>query len=514
MSIRPTIFISAVSKELKSARQLVANTLQFLGYEPVWQDVFGTGQGDLRAMLREKIDGCKGVVQLVGGCYGAESGTPDETFGRVSYTQYEALYARQQGKKVWYLLLDTKFPRDPHEAEPEELQKLHAAYRLKLQQDMHLFHPLASEDALKTSVLQMRDELNRLRRGLRLWAAGVLGLLVIIAAVVSWMVAVQESRRVPETTQAETAFVSKDFAKAFEIYGRLSAKDPGNVAYHRRIEECARNGWLATQFLDRYLAAVAKEPQRAILHNYLGNAYLMIDDKDRDGKARAEYEAALRLDPQSVLPLANLAIITYRAGKIDEAEALFKRYVTGQPNDAQGWVNLGLFEVAKVEKNATDAQASGAAEQSLRKALQVEPALASAYKGLGRLWAALSRKAEALNAYQRSLALNYEQPVVRQQIELLAWESDTRLSGAQADDLKTRSISPGASDAPPVVTAMQLLDQRRFQQALEVCREWSKREPNNPLAFRLLGRAYEGQNRDSEASTAFAKANQLSKLPD
>ena len=68
---RPMVFISAVSKELRSARQLVANTLQFLGYEPVWQDIFGTEQGDLRQVLREKIDGCKGVVQLVGQCYGA-----------------------------------------------------------------------------------------------------------------------------------------------------------------------------------------------------------------------------------------------------------------------------------------------------------------------------------------------------------------------------------------------------------------------------------------------------------
>ena len=56
MTPRPIIFVSAVSRELKTARQLVANTLQFLGYEPVWQDIFGTEQGDLRAMLREKID--------------------------------------------------------------------------------------------------------------------------------------------------------------------------------------------------------------------------------------------------------------------------------------------------------------------------------------------------------------------------------------------------------------------------------------------------------------------------
>jgi hypothetical protein len=45
VSPRPTVFISAVSKELKSSRQPVSNTLQFPGYEPVWQDIFGTERG-------------------------------------------------------------------------------------------------------------------------------------------------------------------------------------------------------------------------------------------------------------------------------------------------------------------------------------------------------------------------------------------------------------------------------------------------------------------------------------
>ena len=144
MAPRPTIFISSVSKELRSARQLVANTLTFLGYEPVWQDIFGTEGGDLRQMLRQQIDQCKGVVQLIGQCYGAEPPAPDEEFGRVSYTQYEALYARKRGKKVWYLFMDESFPIDPHEPEPEELRQLQASYRNILKVDTHLFHPLAS----------------------------------------------------------------------------------------------------------------------------------------------------------------------------------------------------------------------------------------------------------------------------------------------------------------------------------------------------------------------------------
>src|SRR3989442_12658297 len=124
MTPRPLIFISAVTRELKSARQLVANTLTFLGYQPVWQEIFGTESGDLRALLRQQIDQCKGLVQLVGQCYGAEAPAPDEAFGRVSYTQYEALYARQRGKKVWYLFIDERFPTERCDAEPEELRSL------------------------------------------------------------------------------------------------------------------------------------------------------------------------------------------------------------------------------------------------------------------------------------------------------------------------------------------------------------------------------------------------------
>ena len=56
MTPRPLIFISAVNRELRSARQLVANTLTFLGYQSVWQEIFGTECGDLRQILRQQID--------------------------------------------------------------------------------------------------------------------------------------------------------------------------------------------------------------------------------------------------------------------------------------------------------------------------------------------------------------------------------------------------------------------------------------------------------------------------
>src|SRR3954468_16749567 len=207
VSSLPLIFISAVSRELRSGRQLAANTLTFLGYQPIWQEIFGTETGDLRAMLRQQIDQCKGVLQIVGNCYGAEPLEPDPQFGRVSYTQYEALYARSKGKKVWYLFIDENFPVDVCEGEPDELRELQAAYRKRLQADAHLFHPLNSKDALEASVLKLRGDLTRLRRGVKQWAAGVAVLLLISVGLGLWLLHSQQqtTARVAETQHAVVA---------------------------------------------------------------------------------------------------------------------------------------------------------------------------------------------------------------------------------------------------------------------------------------------------------------------
>ncbi len=73
--MKPRIFISAVTSVLGTTRQLVANVLLRLGYDPVTQDIFGTESGDLRQMLRDKIDDCDGLIHLVGRGYGAEPAT-------------------------------------------------------------------------------------------------------------------------------------------------------------------------------------------------------------------------------------------------------------------------------------------------------------------------------------------------------------------------------------------------------------------------------------------------------
>ena len=310
--------------------------------------------------------------------------------------------------------------------------------------------------------------------------------------------------------EALMLFDAKNYAGAFHAYCRASDADLDNVNLHRRIEKCARLGHLQERFLERYLDLANQQPDNAILRNYLGNAYLMLDPSDTKGKAKEQYEEVFRLDPNFAPSLNNLGIIAYRQGNWAKAESCFKRYLDACPEDATGWVNLGLLYVAMVEKDSNDVSAAGVAESAFRKAIQFHPGLASAHKGLGRLFTATERKAEALTAYQYSLMLNRDQPEVRRQVELL--QRDLGGSGAPVtifDDMGTRAALRSCGIAELSNQAAQALAQGKFQDAEALAAELCRLLPANPFAYQLLGRAYEAQGREAEAQKAMQEARRL-----
>lgn len=164
MHSKPVIFISAVSGEFRTARDVVAKALVALGYEPKWQDIVPVGHGSLRGVLRKWIDESVGVLQILGQRYGAEPAAPDPDFGRCSYTQFEAHYARHRGKKVWYLFAHDTFPRDPGEPEPAELAELQTRYLAQVKASGDLLARFTDALELENTVLRLRDNLGQLRR--------------------------------------------------------------------------------------------------------------------------------------------------------------------------------------------------------------------------------------------------------------------------------------------------------------------------------------------------------------
>jgi energy-coupling factor transporter ATP-binding protein EcfA2 len=161
---RPPVFVSCVSHELGQIRTRVSEILEGNGFTPMSQDHFGTESGDLRQVLRDKIDACHGLIHIVGHAYGVEPPTHEPEFGRVSYTQFEFHYARKKKKRTWLLFADHGCSRDrsvdsldlPHNpAHPDpvgyqaECRNLQLAYRIQIEKEGHVFYTAVNDAALE-----------------------------------------------------------------------------------------------------------------------------------------------------------------------------------------------------------------------------------------------------------------------------------------------------------------------------------------------------------------------------
>lgn len=124
MSSRPPrVFVSATTRDLKTAREGVFDVLTTLGVAAVEQTHFPPDHRTIRDMLRAKIEGCDAVVHIAGCVYGgAPDPAPDEP--PRSYTQLEVEIADELGKPVYVFLTTSDFPFDEHDPEPAELARL------------------------------------------------------------------------------------------------------------------------------------------------------------------------------------------------------------------------------------------------------------------------------------------------------------------------------------------------------------------------------------------------------
>jgi tetratricopeptide (TPR) repeat protein len=83
---------------------------------------------------------------------------------------------------------------------------------------------------------------------------------------------------------------------------------------------------------------------KAVVYNNLGDPQ----------KAEREYEIALRIDPQFVPAMINLAMLYDRQNLKDEAEALFEKVIALEPGLAEAHYSLGLL-IAENPKRLTEA---------------------------------------------------------------------------------------------------------------------------------------------------------------
>lgn len=190
----PRIFVSATSRDLRTARGLVSEGLRRMECLPIVQDDFPPDYKSVRDMLRAKLENCNAVVHLAGFYYGAEPQPVLPGPDRRSFTQMEYEIAMEMKLPCYVFLCGKDFPFDPHEPEPEDKQQLQLAHRERLLKRDELFYEFASPEELATrtrelqlSVEGLRKELERERSRRRLAMVAAAAALVIAVVGGIWL---------------------------------------------------------------------------------------------------------------------------------------------------------------------------------------------------------------------------------------------------------------------------------------------------------------------------------------
>lgn len=335
--MKPRIFVSTVSSEFRTARTKIEHVLEFLGYEVVQQDIFGTEGGDLRQVLREKIDSCEALVQLAGDGYGAEPPTVDPDYGRVSYTQFEFLYAQKE-KKTYLLFAGAGCHKDnpiqkldlPRAGETQrdpaahhcELRELQSAYRSRLHAGGHLWHSPQDDTALENAVLKIRNDSEVLRKVYRDWQKNLTARLDTIEG----SLVIDKARLRAHLFAASEKALAADLAEADAIEGNWQKRqiliDAAQAAHQQRL---SRVHELAEEFAaietGETASATLLEMLRILDEEGIDSALAYLASQSSHLLIKASTKAeVVRHELQLFLTGAQLAIAN---GQHEKAESLF-----------------------------------------------------------------------------------------------------------------------------------------------------------------------------------------------
>jgi len=211
------------------------------------------------------------------------------------------------------------------------------------------------------------------------------------------------------------------------------------------------------QATNEFIATHKTRPDQWTSHYNLGNYYL---DLQKPEQALTQYETAIKLEPQAVLPLVNASMAHARMGHNEKAKTLLERALEIEPESAVVHFNLGLLMAEQDD--------SAEAEKHLRAALKADPQMHEAAFNLGVL-IAKTKPDEAINLC-----------------------------------LKAYELNPSAQYA--YTLAFYQYQSGRNDDAIDVLLELIRKQPAYVDAYLMLGEIYEKQGRKEDSRSVYGEA--------
>ena len=165
----------------------------------------------------------------------------------------------------------------------------------------------------------------------------------------------------------------------------------------------------ATEEFER---ALELNPGLAGAHHNIAEAYATEGDSER---ALAELEAAAALDPASVRYRVELGTLYESAGDLDRAERMFDEAERVAPDDWVGAMALGDF-LARGQRYSE-------AVAAYRRAERLNPAEAGVQRGIGRCYWAMDDVGRAIEAMDRSVELQPQNPRLKYDLAMMMSEA-------------------------------------------------------------------------------------------
>ena len=209
-------------------------------------------------------------------------------------------------------------------------------------------------------------------------------------------------------------------------------------------------GWLTVQRNQDYKSeltiwrdTVAKCPDNERAHNNLGE--FLLDESEQLPDATAEFQAALKINPDYAEAHYNLGIALYKAGQISDAIAQYEEALRIKPDYAEAHHNLGLvfsqdpgrlpdaiaeyqaaLRIRPDDANTHNSLGTALAQQGnlpgaleqFGETVQIAPEFAQAHYNFGNALAQSGRLPEAIDQYELALRLKPDFTAARNNLDL------------------------------------------------------------------------------------------------
>src|SRR5262245_55776789 len=208
-----------------------------------------------------------------------------------------------------------------------------------------------------------------------------------------------------------------------------------------------------------------------------------------EADVRAEPPAAIPCDvrPRSAMTRAReaealrRAVALHRAGRLDEAEPLYRAILDRHPADADALHFLGLLRHQRGD--------AAAAIELIERAIQQAPQYADAHNNLGNLLKIAGRFEDAERAYRRAIALRPDDVSAHSNLGA-ALKAQGRLDAAEG--ALRRALALDDRHVPALTNMGHLLTRLgRTREALGHYLAAVAFDPDNPDSLQVLGSAYQ-----------------------